>query len=378
MTETHIAASVTATERPRAHKRFGHMTVWDAAAICLLGAAGFAFSYDALRQVAVAIHAREKLSYLFPVFVDGFIAYGVRALVLLRNRDFGARLYAWILFSAATGASLWANALHAITLNHGPLSGPSALRLGDSVVGVLSTLAPLALAGAVHLFILMTRTVETPVRDRSPVASASVPDRVSAGSTMDGERHVAGPSVPSTDPPTEAADRLPGTGDGPTANASDQAPGAPEASSQGHPADSSAAPPAARSHHGDTDDMQDGTPPPNEHPVPDRHDATEEHSADTTSSGPQGVPTPNSLTGPVPDRSGPADREAVDEELAELLPIAREAVEKAGRISRSVVASAVRTHQPISNERLGELLTILRSKPDQTASAANTPASALW
>ncbi|MEU3501703.1 hypothetical protein ABZ726_13310 [Streptomyces hundungensis] len=35
------------------------MSVWDRAAIILLGAAGFAFSYDALRQVAVAIHARS-------------------------------------------------------------------------------------------------------------------------------------------------------------------------------------------------------------------------------------------------------------------------------------------------------------------------------
>ncbi|MFB7665333.1 hypothetical protein ACFC1R_15495 [Kitasatospora sp. NPDC056138] len=31
------------------------------------------------------------------------------------------------------------------------------LRLGDSVVAVLSTLAPLALAGAVHLYILIAR-----------------------------------------------------------------------------------------------------------------------------------------------------------------------------------------------------------------------------
>ncbi|MEU9111208.1 DUF2637 domain-containing protein [Streptomyces sp. NPDC048483] len=96
------------------------------------------FSYDALRQVAIAVHARESLSYLFPVFVDGSIAYGVRALVLLRSRDFGSHLYVWFPFLAATGASLWANALHAITLNHGPLAGRSALHLGGSVVGVLA------------------------------------------------------------------------------------------------------------------------------------------------------------------------------------------------------------------------------------------------
>ncbi|NEA77368.1 DUF2637 domain-containing protein, partial [Streptomyces sp. SID13588] len=143
------------------------MTAWDRSAIILLGAAGFAFSYDALRQIAIAIHARETLSYLFPVFVDGFIAYGVRAILLLRHQHFGARLYAWFLFLAATGASLGANALHAITLNHGPQAGRSALHLADSVVGVLSTLAPLALAGSVHLYILMARTAELSVPDSS-------------------------------------------------------------------------------------------------------------------------------------------------------------------------------------------------------------------
>lgn len=51
---------------------------------------------------------------------------------------------------------MWANALHAVRLNELP-SLSSRLRLGDSVVGLLSTLAPLALAGAVHLYILIAR-----------------------------------------------------------------------------------------------------------------------------------------------------------------------------------------------------------------------------
>lgn len=361
MTETHIAASATTVESPRAHKRFGHMTAWDAAAICLLGAAGFAFSYDALRQVAVAIHAREQLSYLFPVFVDGFIAYGVRALVLLRHRDFGARLYAWILFSAATGASLWANALHAITLNHGRLSGPSALRLGDSVVGVLSTLAPLALAGAVHLFILMTRTVESPVRDRVPDVSGPVPDGAPTGIPTDAAERV-GVSLPDPiDMSAGAADRPLVAEDGPTAGAPDQAANASDAPS-----------------HERSGEMDDGPFSPIEDPADDGPDASTNDSADTTESERPDTPAAGALGEQAPDRSGPADREAVDEELEELLPIAREAVEKAGRISRTVVASAVRDRQPISNERLGELLTILRTKPDEKHSGPEAAVSALW
>ncbi|OEU96267.1 DUF2637 domain-containing protein [Streptomyces oceani] len=131
------------------------VTGWDRAAITVLGTAGCALSFDALQQMAAAIHIRGLLTYLFPLVIDGFIAYGVRALLVLRTAPFPARLYVWMLFSAATSASIWANALHAIRLNqHAP---PTGLHLDHATVGVLSTLAPLALAGAVHLHILIAR-----------------------------------------------------------------------------------------------------------------------------------------------------------------------------------------------------------------------------
>ncbi|MFJ6783810.1 DUF2637 domain-containing protein, partial [Streptomyces yangpuensis] len=125
-------------------------------AIVALGTAGCALSYDALQQMAVAIHVRGFLTYLFPLVVDGFIAYGVRALLVLAAAPLRARLYVWTLFGTATAASIWANALHAVRLNQQTVL-TSGLRLGDTVVAVLSTLAPLALAGAVHLYILITR-----------------------------------------------------------------------------------------------------------------------------------------------------------------------------------------------------------------------------
>ncbi|WP_240003447.1 DUF2637 domain-containing protein [Streptomyces cinnamoneus] len=135
------------------------VTGWDRAAITALGGAGCALSYDALQQMAAAIHVRGFLTYLFPLVIDGFIAYGVRALLVLRTASFGARLYVWTLFGTATAASIWANALHAIRLNQ--QAPPEGLHLGDATVGVLSTLAPLALAGAVHLHILVARYTAT-------------------------------------------------------------------------------------------------------------------------------------------------------------------------------------------------------------------------
>ena len=131
-------------------------TIFDRLAVALLGVLGFVLSYDALRQMAAATHVRGPLTYLFPIIIDGFIAYGVRALLVLHDARWPARAYVWTLFAGATATSVWANALHAIRLNQLPAGG-SGLRLSNTVVGVLSTLAPLALAGAVHLYILVAR-----------------------------------------------------------------------------------------------------------------------------------------------------------------------------------------------------------------------------
>lgn len=133
-----------------------HISGWDRAVVIALGGAGCALSYDALQQMAVAIHIRGFLTYLFPLVIDGFIAYGIRALLVLRDAPLRARLYVWTLFGTATAASIWANALQAVRLNEDTVTGPG-LRLGDLVVAVLSTIAPLALAGAVHLYILIAR-----------------------------------------------------------------------------------------------------------------------------------------------------------------------------------------------------------------------------
>ncbi|MFG3282055.1 DUF2637 domain-containing protein [Streptomyces sp. NPDC048111] len=143
------------THRTAAHPAVAPVGFWDRLAIVVLGLAGCALSYDALQQMAVAIHIRGFLTYLFPLVLDGFIAYGVRALLVLSEAPLRARLYVWVLFGTATAASIWANALHAVRLNQQTIR--TGLQLGDTVVAVLSTLAPLALAGAVHLYILITR-----------------------------------------------------------------------------------------------------------------------------------------------------------------------------------------------------------------------------
>ncbi|MEV0530812.1 DUF2637 domain-containing protein, partial [Kitasatospora sp. NPDC050463] len=131
------------------------MSPWDKAAIGIMGTVGGTLSYDALQQMAVAMHVRPELSYLFPVAIDGFIAYGVRALVVLREAPLRARAYTWSVFGGATATSVWANWTHAVRLNE-TVAGQG-FHLSNAAVGALSTIAPLVLGGATHLYIVMSR-----------------------------------------------------------------------------------------------------------------------------------------------------------------------------------------------------------------------------
>lgn len=371
MSHTHIDTAA-GTERQGYNLR--GMTAWDRSAIILLGAAGFAFSYDALRQIALAIHARENLSYLFPVFIDGFIAYGVRAIVLLRHERFAARFYAWVLFLSATGASLGANALHAITLNDSPEAGRSALHLADSVVGVLSMLAPLALAGSVHLYILMARMAERAVPDGTETGPGPVRQE-----TPTLERVTVEPGPRPLESPVQTASRsLPGGPSAPvqsTATAVDLRKVAVQPEDRAHAAGTAVSPSAEADDSGTDGGTADG-------PVPGSpgRGPTTAPSSVTDGSAPAAVRDAADGEKPsVPDGpEGSQDREADDDWLAELLPIARAATERAGRTSREVVGDAVRKHQAIGNDRLGVLLARLKEEDDEGAKTPAAASSALW
>ncbi|MGY5121792.1 DUF2637 domain-containing protein [Streptomyces sp. 900105755] len=153
--------------------------------IALLAAFAFALSYDALRQMAVAIHVRGVLTYAFPLVIDGFIAISVGALLMLRTAPLRSRVYVWGLVGSATVTSIWANALHAVRLNQQARHGDG-LRLDDVTVGVLSAVAPLALAGAVHLYIVIRR---------HPVPPRAVGDATAIEAAGDGHRDNDGGDV---------------------------------------------------------------------------------------------------------------------------------------------------------------------------------------
>ncbi|NEA72733.1 DUF2637 domain-containing protein [Streptomyces sp. SID13588] len=289
-----------------------HATGWDRAAILTLGAAGCALSYDALQQMAVAIHVRGILTYLFPLVIDGFIAYGVRALLVLRTAPFYARLYVWALFGIATTASIWANALHAVRLNQQGTTG--GLHLGDATVGLLAMLAPLALAGAVHLHILIARHTTIAPPHGIPAVHSGPCDQPTGISSTGRE--------PTRAANTTRSELVDGTGaDQQHATAGTETTPVPQGSGQ----------PTA-------DESGDGA-----------------ISAGESPTGSSGGLTPGRAAGRPPGAS-----------LDELLAIGRQAATDAGLLSRTVVTKAVRAHGiSLSSERLTAVMDRLRA--EQTA-----------
>ncbi|MFP8959326.1 DUF2637 domain-containing protein [Streptomyces nanhaiensis] len=327
---------------------------WDRAAIVALGAAGCALSYDALQQMAEAIHVRGPLTYLFPLVIDGFIAYGVRALLVLRTARFTARLYVWTLFGTATAASIWANALHAVRLNQ-QTADDGGLRLGDTVVGVLSTLAPLALAGAVHLYILIARRTQTPSADNRGVRPGD-------------------PAGPSAQPVSAVAGVRPsgrGTGQAGTTRADtaatpDGGRGRPagavttlrRAGHPGHPGQAghrSEADGGTTAHHGGRLRQNGGAHGGRGENRPGASGADSPAADEETDTAAVGA-TDTRIRRPS---TPPGTRASIDE----LLPIARQAVADEGRVTRKVVATAVRSNRmSISNDRLTDLVERLRKE----------------
>ncbi|MCO4695130.1 hypothetical protein LRR80_01178 [Streptomyces sp. RO-S4] len=335
-----------------------HVTRWDRAVVIALGGAGCALSYDALQQMAVAVHVRGLLTYLFPLVIDGFIAYGVRALLVLRDAPLRARLYVWTLFGTATAASIWANALHAVRLNEEGTSA-TGLRLGDTVVAVLSTIAPLALAGAVHLYILIARgTVKDSDRGgRDDLGQAGHPERIPVTRTdRAGRPQPQPPQVGAGQPVTALTGR-------PRLSPDKQAPEARTVTGGSAPADSSSPDTSHPDREPKAADLggQPGTTP----AVSAREAVTEPvtgHLADL----PPVTPPPVTARG---TRTTGGRRSDPDTE--ELLEIARSAVRAEDKLTRKVVAQAIRGQQiPLSSDTLTALMVQLRQQHGQSVTTA--------
>ena len=302
------------------------------------------------------------LRWLFPLVVDGFIAYGIRALLVLRTAPLRARLYVWTLVGTATGVSVWANALHAVRLNQTAPAG--GLQLGNTVVAYLSTVAPLALAGAVHLYILIARGPDNHADrahhqvghlgqgDRFEGIAVTAADRAGQRSPHPGQASAGQPATAPADPPRAAADRptqatrsLPGAGD--PADTARPVTGHHEVHVQGNQAADLGG--------------QSGSGP----AVSDREVTTEPVTTRPVSHPP--VADPPVTPAPVSDRESrrAGDRRS-DPDTEELLEIARSAVRAEDKLTRQVVSQAIRGQRiPLSSATLTALMAQLREQREQ-------------
>jgi hypothetical protein len=358
--------------------RPAHLTGWDRAAVLLLGAAGCALSFSALQQMALAIHIRPHLTYLFPVVIDGFIAYGVRALLVLRCAPLRARLYVWMLFGTATAVSVWANALHAVRLNEDQARPAGVeLRLGDPVVAVLSTVAPLALAGAVHLYILISRHPADPTGPGpgraigpaagQPIVAVAAPANAVTGVVPVAAGAAAGQAARSAVTDSATAGR---SGHLAPASAGEAAEVARPVTVAGHPVTQVTGGPVTAV----TGSGLGGHPVTGSAVTPavsDRRLVAGDREVVSPAGQPVAVTGPEAAggrAGQLGDRTGRYGRESGDRgerpvvrDTAELLAIARSAVRAEDKLTRKVVAEAIRGRSiPLSNDTLTALMAQLR------------------
>lgn len=235
-------------------------------------------------------------------------------------------------------------------------TGQSALHLTDGVVGALSTLAPSALAGSVHLYILMARTAEAPVRDGADQGSGPVrcgsplPD----GTSPRLDRRPLKESISASARCVVGGPPATGAVAGVRLNLQEGSPWqTPDPSwveaRRGPSADAD----GVRTGPMHVDGRSDS--------VADRGSATARPTAVAATAPATVRASADGEEPPVRDSSvAPVGRESEDGCLEDLLPIGRPASERAGRISRDAVKTAVRAHQPIDNDRLVVLLARLR------------------
>lgn len=143
-----------------------------------VGAAGFALSFAALRDLATRGHVPVGQAWLWPLMVDGAILLATLGVVVtagdpLCHKD---RRFFWQVLAGGATVSIMGNALHAIL----PADEP----LPTWVCGILAAVAPAALLVTTHGLALLTRMhrrgVVAAATDLNAAAVEVVADNVAA------------------------------------------------------------------------------------------------------------------------------------------------------------------------------------------------------
>lgn len=113
-------------------------------------AAGFALSYDAIRAVGIASRIRAELGWLLPVSVDGAMAVGTIAAVVLRRMSGRTAWYPWAVVLIGAAISIACNGLHAI-----PPAGAALVIEEQEIRFAVSAIPAVMLALSVHLLVTL-------------------------------------------------------------------------------------------------------------------------------------------------------------------------------------------------------------------------------
>lgn len=106
-----------------------------------------ALSWTALTAFAGAAHIAPGITWVYPVVVDGQMAVGTVAALVLRRAPLRTRAYVWTMIGASIAVSVAGNAAHA----SGAVLPPDAAALASAVPAA-------ALAASLHLMVVITRS----------------------------------------------------------------------------------------------------------------------------------------------------------------------------------------------------------------------------
>lgn len=157
-----------------------------ATAVVALGSA--VLSWDALSWGAGQLGVDGRLTWLFPVVIDGVIAVGTITALALRGAELRVRLYVWVLLVGAVCASVVGNAAHAAA--------------GSPVHVAGAALPAVALAASLHLLVILVRHVGPMAEAASTAADVDqdtdqdVSETVTTGDTEQATTGAGRPKVP--------------------------------------------------------------------------------------------------------------------------------------------------------------------------------------
>lgn len=152
--------------------------------VVLIALLAFVLSFDALRQLGVAVGVQPALSWMFPLIVDLPVVAFTWATWVFKTRGIGQR-YPWAMLCVFSLVSLAGNALHARPV---PVDG---VLLPRWLAAGLMAMPPVALLATSHMIVM--------------AAARSLDARVERLEAMERAGAVPAPVVPVEDPPVPEA-----------------------------------------------------------------------------------------------------------------------------------------------------------------------------